>query len=153
MDGTSRGCGVRHPLVQRLIVGWRFLLVGALGIVVNQAALAATVEIGHFHYLIGAIIATLVSSTFNFGCSEAWVFRGRGSRGRAALARRYVGFTAVNSSTLVVRLPILYLLTSLLTVHYLFANLVAIAAMTGLRFFVADLVIWPVRPVAQEVEA
>jgi putative flippase GtrA len=143
----------KHRLLSRLIVGWRFLFVGVLGIGVNQAALAAMVEIGHFHYLFGAIVATVVSSTFNFGCSELWVFRGRGTAGGIAVARRYVGFLAVNSSTLLVRLPMLYLLTSLIAVHYLIANLLAIGAMTGIRFLVADMVIWPGRPVPQEVEA
>ncbi len=140
-------------MLHRLVAGWRFLLVGALGIGVNQVVLGATVELGHVHYLVGAAMATLVSSTFNFGCSEIWVFPGRGTRGWAAAGRRYAGFTAVNVSTLVFRLPILYVLTSLLTLHYLFANLVAIGALTGLRFLVADLVIWPARPVPQEAKA
>ncbi|HEY8738135.1 MAG TPA: GtrA family protein [Candidatus Dormibacteraeota bacterium] len=144
---------LKHTLLKQLVVGWRFLSVGVLGIGVNQAALAAMVELGHFHYLFGAIVATVVSSTFNFGCSELWVFRGRGSTGGIAVVRRYVGFLAVNSSTLLIRLPMLYVLTSLIALHYLVANLLAIGAMTGIRFLVADMLIWPGRPVPQEVEA
>jgi putative flippase GtrA len=40
------------------------------------------------------------------------------------------------------RLPILYVLTSLHGVHYLVSNLVAIVAVFGGRYLVSDLLIW-----------
>jgi len=123
----------------RLTKGGRFLLVGLLGIGVNQFLLWAIVELTGLNYLLAAIIASQGSTAFNFAGVEAWVFRGGG---RPGIVRRFLAFDVLNSLALLLRLPMLFVLTSGLHVHYLLSNLVAIGVLTAVRFVVADGVIW-----------
>jgi dolichol-phosphate mannosyltransferase len=116
-----------------------FGLVGLSGIVVNQALLAALVAGGHFNYLVAAVLASAGSSTCNFLLTEHWVFRGRR---RAGALKRFIGYAALTLASTPLRLPILYVLTTLHGVHYLLSNLVAIVAVFGGRYLVSDLLIW-----------
>lgn len=123
----------------RLATGGRFLVVGLLGIGVNQLLLWLLVEFAHLNYLVAAILASQGSTTFNFAGAESWVFHGSWQPG---MVRRFLAFDVLNSASLLLRIPILYVLTSGLHVHYLVSNLLAIGVLTLLRFTVADSVIW-----------
>lgn len=118
----------------------KFGLVGASGIAVNTAALAAASEIGPLHYLVGVIFATQISSTWNFAWTELWVFRSQASS--RPLHRRYLLFMATNNLALVLRGPMIYALTEWAGVHYLVSNLLSLVAMFLLRFSIADKLIW-----------
>ncbi len=124
----------------RIAAGGRFLAVGLLGIGVNQLLLWALVEGTHIHYLLGAIVASQGSTAFNFAGVELWVFGER--RQRTGLVRRFLAFDALNASALLLRLPILFALTSGLRVHYLVSNLLAIGLLTAIRFVFSDRFIW-----------
>ena len=65
---------------QRLMTLARFAAVGASGIVVNQLVLWLWVAGGEGHYLLGAVVATQGSSTWNLFLTERWVFPGTGGR-------------------------------------------------------------------------
>jgi putative flippase GtrA len=126
------------------LIGWStsagaFGLVGLSGIVVNQLLLGGLVATLHANYLVAAVLASLGSTTSNFVLTERWVFRKRRRRGVVA---RFLGYLALTLASTPVRLPILYVLTSLHGVHYLVSNLVAIVAVFGGRYLVSDLVIW-----------
>ena len=124
----------------------RFTMVGAAGIVVNQGLLWLLVSGAGMHNVLGAAaLATVGSSTFNFAGTESWVFRGRSRPGVGGLARRFAAYGAVNGAALLVRLPLLYVLTSGLHIHYLWANLISIGALTVARFVLSDRLIWPGR--------
>src|SRR5215217_4052493 len=102
----------------------KFLLVGLSGLVVNSAALFAFTELAAIHYVISAALATQVSTLWNFGLTETWVF-GKRETERPFL-QRLVGFLLVNNLLLVVRGPIMTLLVDRGGVHYLVANLVSL---------------------------
>lgn len=121
----------------------KFGLVGASGIAVNTAALAAASEIGPLHYLVGVIFATQISSTWNFAWTELWVFRTESPRRR--LHWRYLLFVGTNNLALVLRGPMIYILTDRVGVHYLLSNLISLVTMFLLRFTVADRLIWSTR--------
>ena len=127
--------GPRHARVRRLL---KFASVGATGIVVNQVALWAGADIAGMHYLWAAVLATQVSSTWNFALTERWVF----PHLQAGRMRRLGWFTVMNNAWMVLRLPLLWALTDQLGIYYLWSNLIAIVAATLLRFFVADRFIW-----------
>ena len=55
---------------------------------------------------------------------------------------RYLVFNLLNIATLVIRVPVLFILTDLFGVHYLISNLVAIGLTFGVRYAVADNWIW-----------
>jgi dolichol-phosphate mannosyltransferase len=133
----------------RVSAGSKFLVVGLLGIGVNQLLLWVLVEALGIYYLPAAAIASQGSTTFNFALVESWVFHGAGKPG---IIKRFVAFDALNSLSLLLRLPLLYVFTSGLHVHYLLSNLLAIGLLTAVRFIVADRVIWrgAARPIVSD---
>ena len=118
----------------------KFLVVGASGLVVNSLALALFTEYGALHYLLSALLATQVSTLWNFGLTESWVFRKRETN--RPFAQRLLSFLAINNILLLLRGPLMSAMVSQLGIHYLIANLVSLFAMTLLRYFVSDQWIW-----------
>jgi dolichol-phosphate mannosyltransferase len=123
----------------------RFAAVGASGIVVNQLALWLWVAGAGRHYLLGAVVATQASSTWNFCLTERWVFPGTGRRRPAT---RFLLYLAMNNSTLLLRVPVLALLTSFLGINYLVSNFITLVVLFLLRFLVSDRLIWKRGPSA-----
>jgi dolichol-phosphate mannosyltransferase len=126
-------------LMQRLMSVGAFGLVGLSGIALNQVLLAGLVTGGHINYLLAALLASVGSSTSNFLLTELWVFR---ARRRGGMLSRFMSYLLLTFASTPLRLPILYVLTSLHGVHYLVSNLVAIVAVFGGRYLVSDLLIW-----------
>lgn len=118
----------------------RFGIVGATGLGVNQVALAVFTEFLGVYYLASAILATQVSSSWNFLGTEHWVFRGRKSKG--SMLQRYVSFMGLNNITLLIRIPLLWLLTDLAGINYLWSNAVTLGAIFLARYAIADGWIW-----------
>jgi dolichol-phosphate mannosyltransferase len=118
----------------------RFGVVGLTGLAVNMIVLAALTDVAGLYYLASAILATQVSTGWNYLLTDHWVFSGRDHRRKAW--ERAALFFAMNNAALLIRGPILFLLTSMLGVNYLISNFISLAAMTLLRFLAADLWIW-----------
>lgn len=121
-------------------LAFKFGLVGLSGLVVNQVALAGLTELVGVYYLAASILATQVSSTWNFLGTDRWVFGGRHSR-RGKL-RRFASFLALNNGTLLARIPLLWAITEIGGVHYLWSNAITLGLMFLFRFAVADGWIW-----------
>jgi dolichol-phosphate mannosyltransferase len=122
----------------RLVTAGLFAGVGLTGLVVNQMVLWALVTFGGVNYLLSAIAATQGSTTWNFVLNDRWVFAGR----EGSAVRRYLSFSAVNNSALVLRVPLLALLTSAFGIHYLLSNLITLVLLFGSRFLVSERLIW-----------
>jgi dolichol-phosphate mannosyltransferase len=120
-----------------------FAIVGASGLVVNTAVLIALTENVGLHYLVSVVLATQFSSTWNFALAEKFVFEGQG--GSAARGGRLLAFLAVNNAALLLRAPMVFILTSPVGIQYAASNLISLLALTGLRFLIADSVIWSSR--------
>ncbi len=130
---------------KKLIAGSQFATVGALGLVVNQVVLWLLVDVLHTeHLLLSAAIATQASTSFNFIGTESWVFGARRAGGAMGIFKRFIVYDAVNSTALLIRLPLLQVLTAGLQMNYLVANLLTLVALTLLRFLIADSLIWRV---------
>jgi dolichol-phosphate mannosyltransferase len=117
-----------------------FATVGASGILVNTAALAFFTDLLHVYYLVSAVFATVVSTTWNFALTELWVFGKRD--GGAARLKRYALFFVMNNLALLLRGPIMFALTTWLGMYYLLSNLISLAILTVARYFMADSWIW-----------
>ena len=120
------------------------MLVGFLGIGVNQALLYLFADPLGLSYLLGAVLASQGSTAFNFAGNEIWVFHGRQQAG--SRLRRFIAFDLLNSATLLIRIPLLYVLVSIVGVHYLTANLAVIVLLTIGRFAICDVLIWKRQP-------
>ncbi len=121
----------------------RFGVVGASGFVVNEIALAVFVSTFGINYLAGAVAATQVSTLWNFSLVELWAFRSTDAKRSGA--RRLLLFYMVNNAALLLRGPVLVLLTSVGGFNYLVSNLVSLGLLTVVRFAVADNWIWASR--------
>jgi dolichol-phosphate mannosyltransferase len=134
-------------VAKKLVSGSQFATIGVGGLIVNQVLLWLLFDVLHFnHLLLAAAIATQGSTTFNFIGTEAWVFSGRQAGGVAGVLRRFLVYDAVNSTSLLIRLPLLQLLYGSFHINYLVANLITLVALTVIRFVIADSLIWRSRP-------
>jgi dolichol-phosphate mannosyltransferase len=121
-----------------------FALVGATGIVVNSLVLYLATSLLNIYYLYSVVIATVASTIWNFIFTELWVYHsGNQSRGRA---RRFALFSSMNIGALALRGPLIYVLTSTLGIYYIISNLITLILMIGIRFLLADFVIWGRKP-------
>jgi len=118
----------------------KFTLVGATGIVVNQALLVAITEVLSVFYLVSAGLATLGSTTWNFVWIERWAFASR--RPHRGLPERYVGFIGLNLALLVLRVPLLWFLTEFGQVNYAISNLASLVVFFLVRLAVSDRWLW-----------
>jgi dolichol-phosphate mannosyltransferase len=147
LPGDRQRIRAKPPRLRPLLLS-RFAAVGVSGLVVNLALLWAAVTMGHINYVVGAVLATQGSTTWNFLLLDRWVFPQRRERsGRL----RYLAFSGVNNLTLLLRVPMLAALVSVLHVHYLLSNLMTLVVLFVSRFMVSDRLIWKTpapRPVA-----
>jgi putative flippase GtrA len=119
----------------------RFGLVGLSGLVVNTLVLAFFVDLLSVWYVVAAILATQVSTGWNFVLTDRWVFRGGTERRRGPLARATAYF-AMNNVALLARIPLLYALVTGLGMNHVVGNVISLVALTVLRFGLSDGWIW-----------
>jgi dolichol-phosphate mannosyltransferase len=111
-----------------------FGMVGATGLVVNTGALWFFYDVLGWNHLVGAALATQISTAWNFVLIDALVYRKRADGGRL---RRAVSFFAMNNLLLLARLPVLQALV-VLGMGVLTANAVTLALLFLIRFVVSD---------------
>ena len=118
----------------------KFGTVGGLGIFLNQYVLfLLTSAYGISLLLVNAVLSSEVAILASFALNELLVFR---SRNGTSLARKAILFTLVSSSDLVVRLPILLVLTNILAGRWFWPNLASILLTFGSRFAISEKKIW-----------
>ncbi|MFI7407754.1 glycosyltransferase [Streptomyces sp. NPDC049627] len=133
--GHPRRSGGRAGELGRFV---GFGLVGASGIGVNTAALWFFYSLLNTPALLGATLATQVSTAWNFALIEALVYRGTGHGTRVG---RGVRFFALNNLLLLGRLPVLAWLVSI-GLGVLTANVITLALLFLLRFLFSDRLIY-----------
>lgn len=116
-----------------------FGAVGVTGLLVNTLALWVATGLGGLHYAVGVVVATAVSTTWNWALLESIVYPGAN---RSSTARRFTAFGALNALALVLRVPLIALLVEAAGVNYLLANLVSMLALFAARFVVSDALIF-----------
>src|SRR5436190_12048437 len=145
MEGSAAGGG-RHSSLNRFV---QFVLVGASGLVVNQAAFWVFHErLGLFAGL-AAVLSTQFSTVWNFALVERFVFKGT-DRHRW---RRFGWWWAMNNTWLLLRIPFMYVLHNQLGVSDLWSNFIGLCAMTLVRFSISDRLIWADETPEADVEA
>src|SRR3954468_14949108 len=112
---------------------------GMTGLVVNSLLLWLLVSGAGLGYLLAAGLATQGSPTWNFLWIERLAFSAHGSPGAL---RRYLQFAVMNNAAMLLRLPVLALLTSALGVNYLVSNALTLLLLFALRFGLSDRFIW-----------
>lgn len=150
----SRGRDPDGQLSPRRARWWRlfrFGVVGAAGLVINELALAIVVHGTTLPQWIGPIIATQFSTAFAFTLIECWAFRAA-ARGRP-LSHRFAMFWTVNNVALLGRSPIILGLSAGFGMDILWSNLISLGVLTLVRFFIADSLIWGNSTAAKDVDS
>jgi dolichol-phosphate mannosyltransferase len=98
----------------------KFLLVGAIGLAVNQGALFALVDLFGVNLVLASPIAILLSMAITFTLNERWTWR---DRGRGRILHRALLYGSINSGGLLINWLILVALHQM-GLNYLLANLV-----------------------------
>jgi glycosyltransferase involved in cell wall biosynthesis len=112
-----------------------FGLIGATGLVVNSAALWFFYHVIGWNHLVGASLATQVSTTWNFILVDAGLYRKRSNGTRLSRAIR---FFLMNNVLLLARLPVLELLVARAGLSVLVANGITLVALFVVRFVLSD---------------
>lgn len=112
-----------------------FAAVGASGLVVNTIAFWLLDRFGHVPYLWAAVLATQISTTWNYVGMELLVFADR-KTGSAWI--RYLRFSVLNNSVMLARLPFLAFLVSVAHVPKTLANVITLLAVFVVRFGISD---------------
>lgn len=112
-----------------------FAAVGATGIAVNSLALFLFVSAVGTNLLLGAALATQVSTAWNYLFTDWLVFRGPKHQPGWT---RFLGFAAINNTVLLLRLPLLSWLVHSVGVGYLLANVLTLVAAFVVRFLISD---------------
>ena len=102
----------------------RYGFVGGAAFVLDISTLYFLADYCGIHYLVSAAIAFTVGLTTNYLLSIIWVFS---SRNQADTKKEFAVFTLVGLFGLGLTELLLWLLTDLLAVHYLYSKLVATA--------------------------
>lgn len=114
--------------------------VGVTGIAVNTAALWFFHEYAGLTLAIAALMATQVSTTWNFLLTDQVVYRSR--RHRRHWLRSFVVYGLVNNLILAARLPVMQLFISALFLDYRVANIATLVLAFAARFAVVDRAIY-----------
>lgn len=109
----------------------KFALVGIFGVGVNMAVYMGLTALG-FNYLIAAGCSFIIAVTNNFFGNVLWAFKGRAAD--KSIREKYISFFIISGINLGVNLLILKLLVGYFNIDETIAQIVAIAAVSGLNF-------------------
>jgi putative flippase GtrA len=115
----------------------KFNTVGAIGIVVQLAALAVLKGLLHLEYLWATALAVEAAVLHNFVWHERWTWKGR--VGKKGVLWRLVRFNLTTGAiSILANLIFMRLLVGQLHVQYLVANLLSIAATSIANFLLSE---------------
>ena len=129
-----QGPPTRAEKVKQAIRFFAFGLVGLTGVFVNTAALWFFYKKLGWNHLVGASLATQVSTTWNFLLVDSLIYRKRANGTRGG---RAVRFFLMNNLLLLARLPVLQVLV-VAGMGVLAANAVTLLLLFVVRFVVSD---------------
>lgn len=133
--------GADPEFVRRL---GKFLVVGASGVVVNNAALFTLYQLLRLPLVGASTAAVVLSIVNNFIWNDRWTFQGQHDTTRAQSIGRFVRFCLASCGGLLLTTLTLWLLVTNLGFHYLLANLIATGAGTASNYLVNSR--WTYRP-------
>ena len=109
----------------------KFGIVGAIGTFVNIIILYLLTEKIGIYYLISAIFSFVVAMSSNFILNKIWTFK---ENIRAGFGKKYLQFSIVSISALLVNLFFLYIFTEVLGIYYIISQVLAIGVALIVNF-------------------
>lgn len=117
----------------------KFLVVGSIGLAVNQAGLFLLHDLYGLRLLTSSVIAILASMAVTFTLNEVWTWHDRGS---GMVIHRLAKYVPINTGGLIINAGILAFLVDRYGVHHLFANLIGAGIAAVWNFSLNNLVTW-----------
>jgi dolichol-phosphate mannosyltransferase len=117
----------------------KFVLVGVVGLAVNQFGLIALHSLAGLSVPVASPFAIVASMLVTFFLNEIWTWHDRGS-GR--VIHRAMSYVPINIGGLVINWGILYYLHDEFGMHYLVANLFGAAAAAVWNFALNNAITW-----------
>jgi dolichol-phosphate mannosyltransferase len=128
---------------RRLVLRWlQFNAVGGIGIAVQLAALTLLKTVLGVHYLWATALAVETAVIHNFVWHELWTWRDRRGGFRQALGRLVRFNLTTGALSIVSNLVFMRLLVGRFGLHYLLANLIAIALTSVANFLVSEFLVF-----------
>lgn len=128
-----------HQLLARTHRFQKFLVVGAIGLAVNQGALYLLVGAAGASLAVASPIAILLSMAVTFILNEVWTWHDRGS-GR--ILSRAAIYGSINSGGLLINAGLLLFLEREFGMHYLLANLIGAGIAAIWNFALNHAITW-----------
>ncbi len=123
----------------------KFSTVGGMGIVVQLAALAALKSALGLHYLTATAVAVELAVLHNFAWHERWTWmeRTQGNRNLRPVAGRLFRFNLTTGLiSIAANVVLMRLLAGQLHLHYLVANILAIAICSLANFLASEFLVF-----------
>lgn len=117
----------------------KFLIVGFIGLAVNQGLLVLLHQVFDFSLRIASPVAIFVSMLVTFSLNERWTWH---DRGRGPLLHRVLAYFPINLIGLLINFGILTLLVDRWDVHYFLANLIGAGAAAVWNFSLNHRITW-----------
>lgn len=117
----------------------KFIVVGAVGLVVNQFGLMALHSLAGMSVALASPIAIFASMIVTFYLNEAWTWH---DRGRGRVIHRAMSYLPINIGGLIINWGILYYLHDEHGMHYLLANLFGAGAAAIWNFILNNAITW-----------
>jgi putative flippase GtrA len=117
----------------------KFVAVGVIGLVVNQAGLVLLHGIAGMAVRVASPVAILASMAVTFYLNEAWTWHDRGS-GR--VVHRAMSYVPINLGGLIINWAVLTFLHDNYDMHYLVANLFGAGLAAIWNFVLNNAITW-----------
>ncbi len=117
----------------------KFLVVGSIGLLVNQLMLVALHDVADMRLVIASPVAILISMAVTFSLNEIWTWHDRGS---GPIVQRLGTYVPINSGGLVINWALLLYLAEHRGVHHLLANLIGAGIAAIWNFGLNNAITW-----------
>jgi len=116
---------------------FKFLTVGASGVVISLSTLLLLTELAGWHYLLSYLVAFVLSISNNYYWNSKWTFKDKKS-GRTGLGKyALVGLLALSIKELS-----MFVLTGLLGIWYMASAAIILAVVSLLNFTLSRKFVW-----------
>jgi uncharacterized membrane protein/putative flippase GtrA len=120
----------------------QYVLVGALGLGVNQGVLFLATGIVGLPYFVGGTLSRVLSVLTNYALNDAWTWSGRGEAGAYEYAVRGLKYVLTRIVGIAIGLAALVVFVEVLGLHYLIANVLAIGVGIVWGFGASERWVW-----------
>lgn len=117
----------------------KFLVVGSVGLLVNQLALIGLHDVANVRVVIASPIAIAASMVITFMLNEAWTWHDRGS---GPIIHRLGTYVPINSGGLLINWAVLLYLVERQSVHHVLANFIGAGLAAIWNFGLNNMITW-----------